>query len=247
MRKHAITLAAAMGIGTLLCGSANAADERPGAPAGGGISQPMPAGGSDTSAGDQEFKRAFEAADTPDKLFLVCAATEGNCEMKGAELALRKSQDPQVKQLAQKILDDHKQADQKLQQAAQAANIQIPRGDNAMSQHAREIFEKLDGKDFDQQYVSWVRSSHAKAVNEFQDVAQLAKTQQVKDFARDTLPSLQAHYQQSQQTAVAVGLPNAIEAQPAGARIQGAGPGAGTGNEPRTFPEKGMPKPGEAR
>jgi putative membrane protein len=218
-----------MGIGTLACGSA-LADDRPGQPAGGGISQPM-----DTSAGDQEFKRAFDAADTPDKLFLVCAAAEGNCEMKGAELALRKSQDPQVKQLAQKILDDHKQADQKLQQAAQAANIQIPRGDNAMSQHAREIFEKLNGKDFDQQYVSWVRSTHAKAVNEYQDVAQLAKTQQVKDYARDTLPTLQQHYQQSQQAAVAIGLPSGIEAQPAGARFPG-----GTGSDLRQ-PAPGSP------
>ena len=224
MRNQAIAYAAAaaMGLGTLIAGSA-IAEDRAGMPPGNADAQRARTGiESNLSAqGEQDFKNAFMAADTPDELFLVCAAAEGQCELKAAQMAQQKAQDPQVKSLAQKIEQDHQQANQRLQQAAQQANVQLPKGDNPMSDHARQIFEKLNGKEFDQYYVSWVRATHAKAVNEFRDMAQLSKIQAIKDYAQQTLPALQAHYQLSQTTATALGIPSGLgEAVPAGARFQ---------------------------
>jgi hypothetical protein len=60
----------------------------------------------------------------------------------------------------------------------------------------------------------------------YSDEAQLAKDPHIKDYAAKNLPTLKQHYQQAQQTATALGLPNSAEAQPAGARMQGEQPGS---------------------
>jgi len=176
----------------------------------------------------QEWGRAFSSASDPDKFFVVCAAIDNEAEVSLAQLAQQKAQDQQVKTLAEHVQKDHQQAEQKLQQTAQALGIQLPQGQTSLpeaKQREKQVFESLSGKEFDQQYISHMRAAHAKAVNEYQDVAQLAKNQQVKDYARDTLPKIQEHYSQIQQSATALGLPSSAEAQPAGARFQG-----GSGN-----------------
>jgi len=168
-----------------------------------------------------DIEAALQSANDPDKLFLVCAAMDNQCELQMAQLATQKSQDPKVKEIAQRLIQDHQQAQRDLQQAAQESGVTLPTGTPPGSQHVKRVFESLSGRDFDQQFISHMRAAHAKAVNEYQDVAQLAKNDQIKQFASKTLPTLQQHYQAVQQEATALGLPSGMEAQPAGARMPG--------------------------
>ena len=171
---------------------------------------------------DSDIQQALTSANDPDKLFLVCAAIDNNAEMQLGQLAQTKATDPQVKQIAQRMMQDHQQAQRDLQEAAQQAGVQLPRSVTATKQQEMRVLQSLSGKDFDQQYIAKMQAGHAKAVNEYQATAQLAKNDQVKAYASKTLPTLQQHYQQVQQTATALGLPNAAEAQPAGARMGGS-------------------------
>jgi len=174
---------------------------------------------------DQDIHAAIQSANDPDKLFLVCAAIDNQCEMQFAEIAQNKAQDQKVKDFARKMLQDHQQADRQLREAAQESGVTLPRGLPMIKQHELKVFQSLNGKDFDQQFISKMRAAHAKAVNEYQDVAQLAKNDQIKQFASKTLPTLQQHYQDAQQTATALGLSSGMEAQPAGARMPGSSGG----------------------
>jgi len=99
--------------------------------------------------------------------------------------------------------------------------VQLPQSLPATKQQEMRVMQTLDGKEFDQQYISKMRAGHAKAVSEYTDVSQLAKNDQIKKYATQTLPTLQEHYQHVEKTATALGLPNLSEAQPAGARMHG--------------------------
>jgi len=172
-----------------------------------------------TATGESDIQQALRSANDPDKLFLVCAAIDNNAEIQLAQLAQTKAQDQHVKQIAQRIMQDHQTAQDQLKQTAQQVGIQLPQSVPATKQQELRVFQSLSGKDFDQQYIACMQAGHAKAVNQYQAVAQLAKNDQVKDYASKTLPTLQMHFQHVQQAATALGLPNANEAQPAGARM----------------------------
>jgi putative membrane protein len=176
----------------------------------------------DASGGKGDLRQALQAATDPDKLYVVMSAIDNQCEIQLGQLALKNSQDDQVKQIAQKMIDDHTKAQQQLQQVAQQIGVQLPQIAPMTGQAVMKVFESLNGKPFDQMYVSHLRAAHAKCVSETTDVAQLAKNDQVKQYAQQQLPILQEHYQHLQQAAVALGLPSSTEAQTAGARIGGS-------------------------
>jgi putative membrane protein len=253
-RVVALAAAAAFGIGSLCTNLSYGAD--PGAPGNTGSSITGSSGSSDMSGqtvtsgarptdvgpiGGEfalnnngmggDLREALDAANDPDKFFLVCAAIDNQAEIQLAQLAEQRAQDPQVKQIAQQVQKDHEQAQNDLRTTAQQASVTIPTSMPMIKQKEMKMFQSLNGKEFDQQYISHMRACHARAVSEYQDVAQLAKNDQVKSYASKTLPSLQKHYQQVQQAATALGLPNTNEAQPAGARMSGESGSSGSINQ----------------
>jgi putative membrane protein len=263
MKRQALTLAvsAALGFGTLLVGQTRADDasnaaQTPGAAAGqsgAAGSQTGAAAGqtdanaqgaagqqgqaADASGGKGDLRQALQAANDPDKLYVVMSAIDNQCEIQLGQLALKNSQDDQVKQIAQKMIDDHQKAQQQLQQVAQQIGVQLPQSAPMTKMAEMKVFESLNGKPFDQMYVSHLRAAHAKCVSETTDVAQLAKNDQVKQYAAQQLPILQEHSQRLQQAAVALGLPSSAEAQTAGAHIGGTSD-QGTGASDSTAPAK---------
>ena len=173
-----------------------------------------------------------------DKLFVLHAGLGNQYEMALAQQAQQKAQNPQVKQLAQRILQDHQQASQQLMQVAQKLQVELPQGLPSMKQQELQIIGQLDSQVFDQKFVCKMDELHAHDVAAFRNASQIAQSPDVKQFASQTLPKLQQHHQLVQQTGSAVGL-SGMDAQPAGGRIQGITPGSGSdsgtgGAPPRT-------------
>jgi putative membrane protein len=165
----------------------------------------------------------IQKADTPDKLFLVQAAIGCQAAKKWAELAQQKSQNPQVKQLAEAIVRDDKEIAEALQKAAEQRGLEVPRVPAPWLRQELRVAQTLSGDEFDKMFLSCTKAGHAAAVSAFEDEAKIAKDPQVKEFAQKGLPKLQEHVQIIQQAAVAVGLPSGAEAQPAGQRIPPGG------------------------
>lgn len=172
---------------------------------------------------DQQLRKIQQQKDNlaGDRLFVLNTAIGNQCEMALAQLAQQKSQDQQVKQLAQRILQDHQQAGQQLQQVAQKLQMDLPQGLPSMKQQELQIIGGMESKMFDQKFVACMDEHHAKDVTCFRNTAQTAQSPDVKQFASQTLPKLQEHWQLTKRTATAVGLPSDLEAQPAGGRIEG--------------------------
>lgn len=134
-------------------------------------------------------------------------ASEGNQgEIAMAQLAQQKSENPQVKQLAQMIQKDHQQAQKKLQTIAQAHGVTLDQGLTFSQKRAQAKLEKLTGSDFDQQYTKNMLEDHVTDLNKFQKASEKIQEEDVRQYALQTIPKLQEHLQHTEVVAKAVGV-----------------------------------------
>jgi putative membrane protein len=154
-----------------------------------------------------------------DRLFVLEAGLGGHFEVALAQQALQKSQDPQVKQIAQRLIQDHQQANQQLASVAQKLQVDVPMGLTSMKQQKLQIIGSMDGKAYDQKFIACMDALHAHDVHEFRSTTVTAKSPEVKQFASQTLPKLQEHHQQIKQSATALGLMSDTDAQPASGKL----------------------------
>src|SRR3712207_306976 len=71
-------------------------------------------------------RAASAADDDTDKIFLQTAAVHGLFEQQLAEVGAQQASDQQVKQFAQMMAEDHKNANDQLKQVAQKVGADIP-------------------------------------------------------------------------------------------------------------------------
>lgn len=137
----------------------------------------------------------------------VKAASEGNQgEIAMAQLAQQKSQNSDIKNLAQTIQNDHQQAQEKLQTIAQTHGLTLDQGLSWSQKRSQAKLEKLSGADFDQQYAKDMLEDHVSDLKKFQKASEQIEETDVKQYAQDTLPKLQQHLEQAKTAAKAVGV-----------------------------------------
>lgn len=162
--------------------------------------------------------------DASDKLFVLNAALESQAESVYSQQAAQKSQNQQVKQIAQREIQDHQQINQQLQQVSQQLQMQVPQGLPAMKVEEIDIMSSLPSEQLDRCYIAHLNAVHAKQVAAFRAESQIAQNQQVKQFASQVLPTLQQHHRELMQAGMQMGiLGQGGEAQPAGSEIRGSG------------------------
>ncbi|MFL9879954.1 DUF4142 domain-containing protein [Herbaspirillum rhizosphaerae] len=129
-----------------------------------------------------------------DKSFINSAAEAGNAEVKASKIALEKTTNPDVKDFATLMVDEHTTVGDNLKKLAASKNLEVPT-EPSMAQRAKiAVLEKLDGATFDKQYVRMIGvAAHKDAVKLFRKNATEAKDPDVKDFAAKTLPNLEHH------------------------------------------------------
>src|ERR1700761_1116292 len=90
-----------------------------------------------------------------DQKFMAAAASAGMYEVQASQVALQKSDDPQQKAFAQKMIDDHTKAGDELKDLAAKKNVTLPAGLASSDQSLLDTLNKKDaGKDFDKAYRS---------------------------------------------------------------------------------------------
>ena len=133
--------------------------------------------------------------------FAKAAAPANLFEIQSSQLALKQGSADNVKQFAQKMIDDHGKAAQDMATAAETQNVTVPGAlDNKGSQQLSQL-QGLNGTAFDQAYIQMQVAAHDDAVSLFQTYAQSGPNGAMKDFAAKTLPTLQMHQQMIHQMA----------------------------------------------
>lgn len=137
-------------------------------------------------------------------------ASEGNQgEIAFAQLAQQKSQNPEIKSLAEMIQNDHQQSQQKLQAIAQAHGVTLNEGLTWSQKREQGKLEKLSGADFDQQYAKNMLEDHVNDLNSFQKAANKIQESDVKQFVEENIPVMQKHLEHAKMAAKAVGVDDA--------------------------------------
>jgi putative membrane protein len=130
-------------------------------------------------------------------------------EIELAQLAKGKSQNPDVKALAEMIQEDHQQSEHKLTTIAQEHGLTLNQNPNRTQHREEDKLAKLSGTDFDQQYTKAMLQGHVAAIKRFESAAQEVPDPDVKQYIQETLPHLQHHLQHSETAAKSSGVDQA--------------------------------------
>lgn len=136
-----------------------------------------------------------------DKKFVTSAAAGGMAEVELGKLATEKASSEDVKKFGQRMVDDHSKANDQLKQIASQKGISIPTDLDAKSKATKTMLEKLQGEQFDRAYMKDMVKDHQKDVAEFQKASKTSKDPDIKNFASETLPTLQDHLKEAQAVA----------------------------------------------
>ena len=133
-------------------------------------------------------------ASDQDNKFVQAAATGGKVEIMTSKMALKKSQDQSVKDFANEMISDHKDANAKLMKLVKKDNLTKPeKGLDAEHQAMVDNLKKLSGGAFDAQYKTIQDKGHMETIAAFQKEADAGTNPDLKAFAQATLPTLQHH------------------------------------------------------
>jgi putative membrane protein len=146
-----------------------------------------------------------DAGRSMDKKF-VKKALEGNeAEIQMGQLALQKSNDDQVKQFAQRMVDDHGKMQEQLKPVAQQMGVKVPDGPSKGQMKKMDKMKSLSGDAFDQAYIKDMVKDHKSDSSDFKLEAQSTQNPQLKQLATDDGQTIESHLHQIEQIAQAKG------------------------------------------
>lgn len=126
--------------------------------------------------------------------FVQAAATAGAFELRTSELAASRARLQSVKDFAQRMVTDHTAADQQLASVAAAAGLSAPAPLlSAEQQTVVNNLTGLNGEAFDDAYLDAQVAGHQSAVSTFQNYVSNGAPGPLRDWAQQTLPTLQQH------------------------------------------------------
>jgi putative membrane protein len=140
-----------------------------------------------------DLDAARTAGATP-ATFVATAAQDGLTEVALGKVAESNSSNPDIKQFAQKMVQDHGQADALLAQIAKVKGLTVPTQLDAKHKAMVTAMSNKSGAAFDSAYAEHMVKAHAKAIALFQSAAQSSDSDMAA-FANKMLPTLQEHQQ----------------------------------------------------
>ncbi len=133
-------------------------------------------------------------ADDP-KEFINEAAQGGMSEVQLGTLALQHAGSDGVRRFGQMMVSDHSLANSELKAIAKRKNMELPVEVSSAQKSMSDKLTKLNGAEFDKEYVDAMIKDHENDVKEFQEQADNSKDADLKAYAAKTLPTLQKHLQ----------------------------------------------------
>jgi len=141
---------------------------------------------------------AMATLSATDRTFAQKAAAGGLAEVSLGQLAQQNASSQQVKEFGQRMVTDHSQANQELQQIAQSENLTLPTTPESKDQALQKRLSALKGTAFDAAYTQDMVRDHQQDIAEFKREAESGQDPALKAFAQKTLPVLQQHLQMAQ-------------------------------------------------
>src|SRR5687768_13020790 len=133
-----------------------------------------------------------------DQTFLKETAGAGLMEVQMGRLGAQKGQNQGVRQLGQKLVQDHSKANQELKLLASQKNVTLPTEVPTELQTMLAHLKSLEGAEFDKAFKKHALEHHQEDIQKFQKASESSPDGDVKAFAQKTLPVLQQHLKMAQ-------------------------------------------------
>lgn len=174
-------------------------------PGGGG--QPSPAQQT-TRAGSSPMDRATGNNQDPtgtaammDKAFIHQALQGGMAQIQLGQLALQKSSNPDVKEFAQKMVDEHTKLGDAMKQLAQQMKVKPPNSPSGKDKSTIAKLNALNGDAFDKAYIEDMVKDHKQDEKDFKQEAENASNPALKSLASQGSQMIDQHLQMIEQIA----------------------------------------------
>lgn len=163
---------------------------------------PIGTAGETERAGAREGSRDTMMPGEPQD-FVEKAAVAGMAEVQLGKMAGQKGSNQQVKQFGQRMVTDHTRANDELKKIASRHNLQVPA---ELDEDHRELVDrlsKLQGAEFDREYMSAMVQGHEDVVDLLEgradeQGADNPVARDVNQWASMTLPTVKEHHEQAQ-------------------------------------------------
>ncbi|MBV8792507.1 MAG: DUF4142 domain-containing protein [Pseudolabrys sp.] len=137
-----------------------------------------------------------QKADRASQSFIK-TAIEGNlAEIDVGKLAQEKGQSQAVKDFGAMLVQDHSDANQKAQAAANQIGVKPPSGSSFGEKATYAKLKMLSGASFDKSFAKSMVSDHQSDIKEYQKES--TKSDAAGQYAKEALPTLQKHLQAAQ-------------------------------------------------
>ena len=133
------------------------------------------------------------AGKSSDKMFLHKAAAGGMAEVQLGQLALQKSSSDDVKQFAQKMIDDHTALNAQLKPFADADGVMTPTKLAPKDQAEYDKLNGMSGDAFDKEYLSFMVKDHHMDLREFKKEESTTQDASLKDAVSKGETVIQQH------------------------------------------------------
>jgi putative membrane protein len=194
--KNTAALASVM----LLCGSMGWAQMQQSAPGAAG-NTPAQGPGQNPSMDSQMNGMQPGQPSAMDRMFVGKAMQGSMAEVQLAQLTLQKSDNTQVKQFAQQMIDDHTRLNDQMKPVAQQLGVSVPTEVSKKDRKVMASLQGLSGTAYDQAYIKDMVKDHKQDLSEFQAEASSGQDQTVKDAANQGSKVIAQHLQMAQQLA----------------------------------------------
>ena len=139
-----------------------------------------------------------------DQRILSDLAQANMAEVAAANIALKKSSTPEVKNFAQQMVDDHTKGLQAVQDVAKSKNVTLPTEPDAKHKKMASKLDSLSGAAFDKAYLANAGVKDHKAAHQLvMDAQKKATDPDVEALAAKLQPTIDQHLQTVQPLASA--------------------------------------------
>lgn len=129
----------------------------------------------------------------PDEAFLMNASEANLLEIRMGHLALEKSQDADVRQYGQRLIDDHTQNQERLRRLAHQHDCTLR---NVLTDRHLQHIDQLasrSGTDFDRTFLESMINDHQANIGQYETMAGQARHEDIRAYANENLPVLRDH------------------------------------------------------
>ena len=138
------------------------------------------------------FAQAAPSVTEP-KAFAEIAASSNMFEIESSQLALERASEENVRAFAEHMIEDHTAAGEKMEAAAEKDGLTPPATMAEKEQAQFDQLQSAEGEAFNQAYLAAQVAAHDEAVALFETFSTESEESALREFAAETLPTLQEH------------------------------------------------------